>query len=296
MSDSVQGNPWLLAIRPKTLSMAMVPVAMGAAIAHVESGSIAWLPLLAILMAALLIQVGTNLYNDAGDALRGADGPNRLGPQRAVASGWLSAHAVQRAAQFSFAVAVLIGIYLVLLGGWPILLLGVLSVAAGVGYTGGRTPIAYTFLGELFVFLFFGVAAVVGTVWILSAQWSGSALWSGSAVGLIAAAVLVVNNYRDMDTDEPVGKRTLAVHLGRNNTRHLYLLLLLLPFALLMEVIDPLQRPNILWSVLPLLPYALYLGWSIYRMPHGEQLNRLLLQTAQLQLLFGVLFVFGVYL
>ncbi len=296
MSISAQIQPWLLAIRPKTLSMAVVPVMMGAAISHVESGVVQGGALLAILLAALLIQVGTNLYNDAGDALRGADGPERLGPQRAVASGWLTVASVQRAAHFSFAVAILVGGYLVLLGGWPILLLGLLSVVAGVAYTGGRTPIAYTFLGELFVFLFFGVAAVVGTVWILSAQWSDSALWSGSAVGLIAAAVLVVNNYRDIDTDEPVGKRTLAVHLGRDKTRHLYLLLLLLPFVLLMEVIDPLQRPNILWSVLPLLPYALYLGGSIYRLPHGVALNRLLVQTAQLQLLFGVLFVFGVYL
>ena len=287
---------WLLAIRPKTLSMAIVPVALGAVVADLEQGHILWGPLLAILLAALLIQVGTNLYNDAGDALRGADGPSRLGPRRAVSEGWLSAERVQWAARGSFALAVLVGLYLVQVGGWPILLIGLFSVAAGVGYTAGRIPIAYTFLGELFVFLFFGVVAVSGTVWILSAQWSPSALWLGAAVGLIAAAVLVVNNYRDIETDAPVGKRTLAVHLGKSSTRQLYRLLLLLPFPLLMMALEPLQRSDILWYVLPLLPYALYLGGKISRIPHGEALNQLLVQTAQLQLLFGGLFILGVYL
>jgi 1,4-dihydroxy-2-naphthoate octaprenyltransferase len=295
MDRPLSSHHWLLAIRPKTLTLAIVPVAMGAAISDVEFGLLQWPPLLAILLAALLIQVGTNLYNDAGDALRGADGPQRLGPQRVVASGWLSVAAVQRAAVGSFSAALLLGLYLVQLGGWPVVLIGLLSVAAGVGYTAGRTPIAYTFLGELFVFLFFGVIAVSGTVWILSQQWSAAALWAGSAVGLIAAAVLVVNNYRDIDTDRPAGKHTLAVYLGRQWTRHLYLLLLLLPFVLLLAVVDLLQRPQLLWSVWLLLPYALYLGWSVYRTPHGVQLNRLLVQTAQLQLLFGGLFIVGVY-
>lgn len=288
--------PWWLAIRPKTLSMAIVPVVVGAAIAHVEGGMFEPIRLLAILLAAILIQIGTNLYNDAGDALRGADGPDRLGPKRAVAEGWLEISVVQRAAYASFAVALLIGIYLVQLGGVPILLIGLLSIGAGLGYTAGRVPIAYTFLGELFVFLFFGVVAVVGTVWLLSESWSMAALWSGSALGLIAAAVLVVNNYRDIETDAPAGKRTLAVWLGKNRIRHLYLLLMLLPFILMRVVEEALQRPYLLLSILLALPLALYLGWSIYRTPHGYALNRLLVQTAQYQLLFGGLFILGVYL
>ena len=289
-------NPWWLAIRPKTLSMAIFPVSVGGVIAHLEAGVFEPIPLLAIVLAAMLIQVGTNLYNDAGDALRGADGPDRLGPKRAVAEGWLEAASVQRAAYLSFALALLLGGYLVLLGGLPILLIGLLSLAAGLGYTAGKIPIAYTFLGELFVFLFFGVVAVAGTVWLLLAEWSVTALWSGSAIGLIAAAVLVVNNYRDIETDAPVGKRTLAVWLGKARTRQLYLLLILLPFALIAALVEPLQRPNLLWSMLLALPLALYLGWSIYRTPHGRGLNRLLVQTAQLQVLFAGLFMIGVYL
>ncbi len=289
-------NPWWLAIRPKTLTMAMVPVLLGAVIADAEQGQFRPLLFAAILLAALLIQIGTNLYNDAGDALRGADGPDRLGPKRAVAEGWLSAVVVQRAALGSFAGALLVGLYLVQVGGWPILLIGVLSLVAGIGYTAGRLPIAYTGLGELFVFLFFGVVAVSGTVWLMAESWSSTALWSGSAIGLIAAAVLVVNNYRDIDTDRPVGKRTLAVWLGKSNTRHLYLLLLLAPFLLVVGLVDQLQKPHILWVVGLSLPLALYLIRSIYRLPHGQVLNRLLAQTAQLQLLFGGLLMVGIRL
>jgi len=292
----VMNNPWWLAIRPKTLSMAVVPVAVGGVIAYVEGGGIEMLHLLVILIAAVLIQVGTNLYNDAGDALRGADTPGRLGPKRAVAEGWLAVRVVQRAAYISFGLALLAGIYLIQVGGVPILLIGLLSIASGLGYTAGRYPIAYTLMGEFFVFLFFGVIAVVGTVWILLESWSVMALWSGSAIGSIAAAVLVVNNYRDIETDQPVGKHTLAVCLGKTATRRLYLLLILLPFVLVVGMGHPQLYPNLLWIELLALPFALYLGWSIYRTPHGRGLNRLLEQTAQLQLLFGGLFMLGVYL
>lgn len=287
-------NPWWLAIRPKTLSMAALPVLLGAVVASREGATFQPLLLLMILLAALLIQVGTNLYNDAGDALRGADGPDRLGPKRAVAEGWLEASSVQRAALGSFTVALMIGGYLVLVGGWPIFLIGLLSIAAGVGYTAGRLPIAYTFLGELFVFLFFGVVAVMGTVWLLMAQWSPLAFWLGGAVGLIAAAVLMVNNYRDIDTDAPVGKRTLAVWLGKQRSRQLYLLLLLLPFVVVGLLSESAQYGGLAMALLAL-PLALYLGWSIFHLPHGVALNRLLVQTAQLQLLFGGLCMVGVY-
>ena len=286
---------WWLAIRPKTLTMSVIPVLLGAAIAAMDGGGVPLTVLLAILLASLLIQVGTNLYNDAGDALRGADTPDRLGPARAVAEGWLSASAVLWAARLTFLMAAGVGLYLVQVGGWPILLVGLFSILAGVAYTAGRLPIAYTQLGELFVFLFFGVIAVTGTVWLLRLEWSISALWAGSAIGLIAAAVLVVNNYRDIESDRPAGKITLAVRLGKRPIRVLYLLLLLLPFLLVMGLSQQIGKP--LAAVMsPALLVALYLGYSIYRMEHGRALNRLLAQTAQFQLLFGGLLIAGMHL
>ncbi len=281
-------HSWLLAIRPKTLSLSLLPVLLGSFIAARE-GEIDLLVVGATLLTALLIQVGTNLYNDVGDALRGADSPQRIGPKRAVAEGWLSVDQVRRGAWISFALAAGAGLYLVAVGGVPILLIGLCSIAAGVAYTAGRLPIAYTQLGELFVFLFFGVAAVMGTVWLLRLQWSDIAFWSGCAVGLIAAAVLVVNNYRDIDTDRPAGKVTLAVRFGRRLTRRVYLLLLLLPFVLALKVVVPGYYP----MMAPALLVALYLGYSIYRIGEGGELNRLLAWTAQFQLLFGVSLMMG---
>lgn len=289
-------NPWWLAVRLKTLSISVVPVAIGTAVAHAEGAPIQPALLLMILLAALLIQIGTNLYNDAGDAVRGADGPDRLGPKRMVAEGVLGAVEVRRAALGCFSVALLVGLYLVSVGGTPILLIGLLSIGAGVTYTGGRLPIAYTLLGELFVFLFFGVVAVAGTHWLMTLQWSPAAIWAGSITGLHAAAVLVVNNYRDIETDQRAGKRTLAVHLGKRATRWLYLLLLLLPFVLLVGLVAEIGKSTLIWVIIPALPFALYLGREIYRTPHGRGLNQLLARTAQLQLLFGVLMMWGIEL
>lgn len=289
-------SPWLQAVRPKTLSMAIIPVLLGAMVAYTESSLFKPLLLSIIVLAALLIQIGTNLYNDVGDALRGADGPDRLGPKRVVAEGWLSADRVKKAAIGSFFGAFVIGIALVVIGGLPILLIGLSSIAAGIAYTGGRLPIAYTFMGELFVFLFFGVVAVIGTTYLITLQWSLTALLAGAAIGLLAAAVLVVNNYRDIDTDRAAGKNTLAVTLGASATRALYLTLLLTPFLILPVLSAQLQKPLLIWGMMPALLISLYLGRKIYITPHGRGLNQLLAQTAQLQLLFGILMMFGLYL
>ncbi|WJW75971.1 1,4-dihydroxy-2-naphthoate polyprenyltransferase [Thiohalobacter sp. IOR34] len=278
---------WLLAIRPKTLSLAVTPVLVGTALAWAEQRAFAWGPLLAALGAALLIQAGTNLHNDAADFERGADGPDRLGPRRVTAEGWLSPARVRMGAHLSFAAALLLGAYLVRVGGWPILLLGLVSLAAGYAYTGGPKPIAYTPLGELFVLLFFGIAAVAGSSYLQTYSVSAHALLAGGAVGLIAAAVLLVNNYRDLETDRRAGKHTLAVTLGRPSVRLLYALLLLLPFALIL----PLHRltGDALWLTGLALPMALWLIRMLWRAPIDTGLNRLLARTAQLQLLFGLL-------
>lgn len=278
---------WLLSIRPKTLSLSLTPVMVGTCLAWVEQARFNGVVLMSILCAALCIQIGTNLHNDAADYERGADTPERLGPPRATAQGWLSARAVKQGALLSFSLAFLFGLYPVAVGGWPIVWLGLLSLTAGYGYTGGPKPIAYTPLGELFVFLFFGLAAVSGTYYLHTLTITPATLLCASAIGLLAAAVLMVNNYRDRDTDTRSGKHTLAVLLGRKASRWLYALFLTLPPI----VILPLYSTHSLATLLPwlsLLP-GLFLVRKLFVAPIDTGLNRLLAGTAQLQLLFGVL-------
>jgi 1,4-dihydroxy-2-naphthoate octaprenyltransferase len=280
---------WWLAIRPKTLSMALVPVLVGAVLAWRDSGQVAWAVSLLAALAALLIQAGTNLHNDAADFERGADTPERVGPPRAVAQGWLAARAVKHAAYAAFACAFVLGIALVWVGGWPILVLGLASLGAGLAYTGGPRPIAYTGMGELFVFLFFGLAAVAGTYYLGTGALSGAALAAGAALGCIAAAVLTANNYRDLDNDRRAGKITLAVRIGRRATRIEYAALLLAPYALLPLV----AHGAAAWLPLLSLPWALWLIVRFARTPPGPAFNALLAHTAQLQSAFGVLLALG---
>jgi len=277
---------WLLAIRPKTLSISVAPVCVGTALAHAEAAAIDWTVAATALMAAVLIQIGTNLYNDAADFERGADTPERLGPERATAQGWFNATEVKRAALLAFALAFLLGIYLAWVGGWPIVLLGLLSLAAGYAYTGGPRPIAYSASGELFVFIFFGLAAVMGSHYLQSFQLNITAFLSACAIGMMAAAVLLINNYRDLETDERANKLTLAHYLGRPRCRILYGLLLLTPFAL------PLGLTHLAWGswiVLLALPWALRLLKRLRAEPIGPGLNPILADTAKLQLAYSLL-------
>lgn len=279
----------MLAFRPKTLSVSIVPVMVGSCAAYAETGAMVWLPMLAALAAAMLIQVGTNLHNDVSDFERGADGAGRLGPARATASGWLLPAAVRRAALACFGLALLLGIYLVWHGGWPILLLGLASLAAGWSYTGGSRPIAYSGLGELFVWLFFGLGAVMGSYYLQTLDLSRLAFAAASMIGLLASAVIVVNNYRDLDNDRKIGKNTLAVRIGRRNSKLEYALLLLAPYALL-TLLDPMNKS---WLAVVTLPWAIYLIMRFWREAPGFAFNRILAQTAQLQLAFGILLSVG---
>ncbi len=281
---------WLLAIRPRTLSISLVPVMVGTALAWAEHRLFAWATLLATLGGALLIQIGTNLHNDAADFERGADSPQRLGPRRVTAEGWMAPSGVRLAAHLSFAGASLLGLYLIWLGGWPIVALGLLSILAGYGYTGGPRPIAYAPLGELFVFLFFGLAAVAGTFYLQAHRWSWHALLAGMAVGLPAAAVLMINNYRDLDTDRDAGKRTLAVVLGRPAIRYLYASCLVLAPMLTLPLAGEDSTGGMILALpwLSLVP-AFFLIKRLWHTSIDRNLNRLLAQTAQWQLLFGVL-------
>ena len=277
---------WFFAIRPKTLSLSLVPVIVGIALAWGETHLLYPLPALAALLAALLIQIGTNLHNDAEDFARGADTEERLGPPRATAQGWLTAAAVKRGAYLAFSLAFLIGLYLVWRGGWPILAIGLISLLAGYAYTGGPKPIAYSASGELFVFLFFGLVAVLGSYYLQTLSLSLNALVVACAIGLLAAAVLLVNNYRDLQSDRKAGKLTLTHYLGGKRSQTLYAFLILTPFLL------PLLLSGLaatIWLVLLALPVALLLLRRFVSEPPGPGFNQILARTALLQLLYGVL-------
>jgi 1,4-dihydroxy-2-naphthoate octaprenyltransferase len=277
---------WLLAARPKTLFVTITPLIVGGTLAHVDTGTFLWLPWLVALLAAMGIQIGTNLHNDAADFERGTDTPDRLGPQRATAQGWLSPQSVRRGAYSCFAITFLLGIYLAWIGGWPIVALGLVSLACGYAYTGGPRPIAYTPLGEMFVLLFFGFAAVGGTFYLQTLTLSAATLIAGLGVGLPAAAVLVINNYRDLDTDRRAGKHTLTSYIGRPASRLLYSAMLLLPLALGLLLVP---HASLRWLPWLALPMALWLMHRLWTLPIDQRLNVLLARTAQYQLLYGVL-------
>jgi len=277
---------WFLACRPKTLSVSLSPVLVGTAVAWHDTHAVLWLPLLAAALGAAFIQIGTNLFNDVGDFLRGTDTPGRLGPKRATAEGWLTPGMVKAGAWLSFALAFLCGIYLVWHGGWPIVAIGLASLAAGWAYTGGPKPIAYGPLGEVFVFIFFGLVAVGGSYYLQTLSLAPTALLAATLVGIHAAAVITVNNYRDHDGDKANGKNTLAVRLGRPAMRHLYAAEMLAPYALL-----PLLASLGWAAALPLLslPLALKLIRRFRHETPGPIFNQILAATAGLQLLFAIL-------
>ncbi len=285
---------WIAAARPRTLPAAVAPVLVGSACA-LHAGGFAALPALAALLVALLLQVGTNFVNDWGDHRRGADGPDRVGPARAVAAGWITPDAMARAGALAFGAAALLGIYLTMRGGMAALALGALSTAAGVAYTAGPFPLAYRGLGEVFVFAFFGPVAVCGTELVQRGSVSALAVAASVPVGLLAAAILVVNNVRDVDTDARAGKRTIAVRLGAASTRDLYALLvgaaLVAPILLKWSALAP---PSVLLALGAAL--AAWAPLHVVRHGTGPALNRALAQTARLHLVYGALLAAGIAL
>jgi 1,4-dihydroxy-2-naphthoate octaprenyltransferase len=219
-------RPWLLASRPKTLAAGAVPVAVGTALAGTVTG-IDWALAAGCLIGALLIQIGCNFANDAFDAIAGADTAARQGPTRAVAAGLISARAMFIATAIVLLLALGVGLWLASVGGWPVLALGLISLVCAVAYTGGPFPLAYVGLGDLFVLLFFGLFAVLGSAWIQVADAARELpipWWCAACgIGFQAAAIICVNNLRDIATDAPVGKRTLCVRLGDQRSRWYYL-------------------------------------------------------------------------
>src|SRR3984957_3821186 len=266
---------WLMAARPRTLPAAIAPVLVGTSLAlgadHFEP-----LAFLAALLGAIFIQVGTNLSNDYSDARRGADTEDRLGPVRVTAGGLVPPRQVLIATYVTFGLAVLCGVYLIVVAGWQLLLIGVASILAGVLYTGGPRPYGYEGLGELFVFLFFGVVAVAGSYFAQTRHFDWESFALAVPVGLLASAILVVNNVRDIDTDRRAGKRTLAVRLGRPRTRNLYAAMVYVsfPLALVTWVFGPLSP----WLFLPWLtvPLAAPVVKLVRNHSDGPSLNQAL--------------------
>ncbi|RAL23673.1 1,4-dihydroxy-2-naphthoate polyprenyltransferase [Lujinxingia litoralis] len=282
---------WLLASRPKTLPAAAVPVVVGSAVAFGQQ-KFALGPALAALAGAALIQIGTNFANDYFDAKSGADNENRLGPTRAVQAGLVTPNAMKWATVLAFLASALVGLYLIGVGGWPILVIGILSILSGIAYTGGPYPLGYNGLGDVFVFIFFGLIAVTATHYVQALSFSVEALVASVPIGLLSTAILIVNNYRDIDTDRVAHKNTLAVRLGRSATRKQYAITVLGAYAVpLAQVLAGLSS---IWVLLPLLslPLAFKNIRALARL-EGPALNPLLARTAGLLTLFGLLYAIG---
>jgi 1,4-dihydroxy-2-naphthoate octaprenyltransferase len=285
---------WILATRPKTLPAALAPVMVGTALAMADS-TFALFPALAALAVALLLQIGVNLANDYFDYMKGVDTEERLGPMRVTQSGLMSPATVRQGMFLAFGMAILVGGYLVYVAGWPLLVAGLAAIASALAYSGGRFPLASAGLGDLFVFLFFGIVAVNGTYYVQALSLNGLVLGASVPVGLLITAIIVVNNLRDMDTDRAAGKLTLAVRLGRTWTRREYTALI--AGAYLFPPFYVFAYGGSWWSLLPLLslPAAWHLIKMIYRTT-GAELNTLLARTALLSLVFCFLFATGLIL
>ena len=289
-------HAWVLAARPATLPAAAVPVFVGAAAAVSEGADFRPFVFAATLGSALLIQIGTNFANDYSDFHRGADHEGRLGPVRVTQSGLISHGAVRQGIAVAFGAAAVLGAGLAWIGGWPIILIGVLSISCGLAYTGGPWPFGYHGLGEVFVFVFFGVVAVVGTAYLQTGRWSTFALALSVPIGLLVTNVLVINNLRDLPTDRAAEKRTLAVRIGARATRAQYALFIALAYLIpaVLVITDPSRRWLLLsWLTLPL-------GFTLIRRVlsglAGRDLNPILERTGQLLLAFGVSLAAGMLL
>jgi 1,4-dihydroxy-2-naphthoate octaprenyltransferase len=284
---------WVMAARLRTLPAAVAPVLVGTSLA-LGAGHFHGLTFVAALLGAILIQVGTNLSNDYSDARRGADTEDRLGPVRVTAGGLVPPGQVLLATYITFAGAVVCGIYLVAVAGPELLAVGAASILAGVLYTGGPRPYGYEGLGELFVFLFFGIVAVAGSYFVQVQELPWEAFACAVPVGLLASAILVVNNIRDIDTDRRAGKRTLAVRLGRARTRVLYAAMLAVAF--LLAPLPWLLGSMTAWLLLPwaCAPLALRLVAVVRTRTDGPALNAALARTGALQLVFCLLYSAGI--
>ena len=293
-SSPQKPSAWLLAIRPRTLPAATAPVVVGSGVALLHNQFVL-LPALAALIGALLLQIGANLANDVFDYHKGADTAQRLGPTRVTQAGLLTPKQVLIGMWVTFGLATLAGVYLAWTAGWPVIAMGIASILAAIAYTGGPFPLGYNGLGEVFVFIFFGPVAVLGTYYVQAQSITPLAIWSSIPVGLLITAILVVNNLRDIATDQAAGKHTLAVRLGKRATQLEYLTLVgisyLLPVILSLTGSLP-WLANLAWLSLPL---AINMVNKVTTLT-GRPLNTVLAGTGQLTLVHSLLYAAGLVL
>jgi 1,4-dihydroxy-2-naphthoate octaprenyltransferase len=287
---------WLVAVRPHSLLVAFSPVLVGATLGFARTGSIDALAALLVLGSALLVQVVTNMQNDVGYTVRGGDSSGtRTGLPRATANGWLSVRHVRAGIVFVALLATALGLTLVAYRGWPVLVIGVASLLAALAYMGGPRPIAYSPYGELTVFVFFGLVAVMGTDWVLTGTIGADSALASVAVGALAAAALAVNNHRDIAHDRLVGRRTFAVTFGERASQALFSVLLLGPLALV-PVLAVLAQSSALLLPGLLLPAAVQLRRDFGRCAPGTAFNAILFRTFRLELWFAALLAAGALL
>lgn len=284
------GSPgaWVMATRPPTLVAAVIPVLVGAGVVIARGDLLLW-PTLAAALGAIWIQIGTNFANDVFDFEKGADTTERLGPTRAVQAGLLTAAQMRRGMWVAFALATLCGIYLIYAAGWPVVAIGVASILSGIAYTGGPYPLAYNGLGDVFVLLFFGFVAVCGTVFVNLGTVPPLAWWAAVPVGALATNILVVNNVRDRVGDRAAGKRTLVARFGRTFGLVEYGLMLFAAYAVPGAVMVLFGGDTALLLPFLTLPIALWLTQQLRRR-EGRDLNPILVGSAQLMVMYGILF------
>jgi 1,4-dihydroxy-2-naphthoate octaprenyltransferase len=286
-------NAWMLAIRPRTLPAAAAGVVMGSALAW-RDGYFRLDAVLVCLLTALLLQVGSNLANDVFDFERGTDTAERLGPTRVTQAGMLTPKQVKIGMVVVFALSILLGLYLAWLGGWVIILLGIAAIISAIAYTGGPFPIGYYGLGDIFVFIFFGLASVAGTYYIQAGSVTPAVWWMTIPPGLIITAILVVNNLRDLENDRKAGKHTLAVRLGEQGAKIQYMLCMVIAYLILIPVAwtGMIPWPTFLaWFSLPLAIQAV----QVVLTQKGRPLNAALAKTGQTALVFSLLFWVGLF-
>ncbi len=297
MNKNVNTSPlkaWLLAIRPKTLPAAIAPVMVGMAMA-ITDNAFKPLPVLAAMSGALLLQVGVNLANDYFDYIKGVDTADRLGPVRATQSGMISPKNIKTGMMVVFGLSLVVGIYLTVQGGWPIIIIGLASIAAAFAYSGGPYPLASHGLGDITVFVFFGLTAVCGTYYVQTLKLGTSVILVSVPIGLLITAILVVNNLRDIHTDQKTKKRTLAVILGERGTKAEYTILIVIAYCCPAILFLTIHKSA--WIMLPLISLypAIKMVKKIYRV-EGTALNSALAQTAQLTFIFSILLSIGLIL
>jgi len=285
----------MLATRPRTLPAAVAPVLVGTAMA-IADGKFALWPAAAAMAVALLLQIGVNLANDYFDYIKGIDTRDRLGPPRVTQSGLIPARQVKTGILVVIILSTIPGLYLASVGGWPVILIGLFCFSAALAYSGGPFPLASHGLGDIFVFIFFGLVAVCGTYYVQALQLTPMVWLMGAIQGLLITAILVVNNLRDIQTDRRSGKRTLAVMIGERGSRIEYLLLLAIAYAI--PFILWLGGVSSAWVILPLLslPLAIYLARLIWKSSGGPVLNEALAHTAKLVLVYSLLLSIGLIL